>query len=205
MKRAEQPPWLALKLLRLLAPGDSGAPIVGDLVEEYRERAGASPAAASRWFWKQVLTSAWPLTCCWLSGSRSGRWLTATLLAGLLYTWIVCWDSWLARTGAWWVAQGRGADNLALVRLVYFNVFLCGAALGGALASRIGWLPDQSFRSNCLRLLLPLAIILLWVLVDRLRSPATQAAWVYLACRTVLTLPAVLLGASLATGLRRRP
>lgn len=205
MKRAGQPPRLAVALLRLLAPGESRAPILGDLLEEYSQRAARSPRSAGRWYWRQVLGSAWPLTLNRLSSTTGGRWMTAGLLAVFLYTWIVCWDIWVARTGAGWAAQGAGPDDLVLVRLVYFHVFLAGAALGGALVSRIGWLRDQSFRSNSMRLLLPLTAILLWVLVDRLQAPAAQGAWLYLVCRSVLTLPAVLLGAALATGWRDRP
>jgi predicted permease len=50
-----QPPRLALRLLAWRLSADWHDFVVGDLQEEFRARATASPAAARRWFWRQTL------------------------------------------------------------------------------------------------------------------------------------------------------
>ncbi|MEM9182325.1 MAG: permease prefix domain 2-containing transporter [Pseudomonadota bacterium] len=194
MRPRHQPPRLAVMLLRWLAPPDVRGAMLGDLAEEYQLHARRSRAAADRWFWRQVAGSAAPLTTVWLSDSVTGRWLVAGLLAALLYVWLVAWDIWVARTGAGWAAQGTGPENLLMVRLVYFQLYLCGAAIGGAMACLAARPIRQPFRASSVRLLVPLCAILLWVLANRLQTPAGQTAWAYLASRTLLTVPAVMLG-----------
>ena len=66
-------------LLTLLLPKKARCPLLGDLAEEYqevREQFGERPA--DLWFYKQVLTSLWPML------QTTGRTLTKWGLVGLL-------------------------------------------------------------------------------------------------------------------------
>jgi putative ABC transport system permease protein len=55
------PPRLAVRLLAARLPGSWRDFVLGDLEEEFRARAAASPAAARRWYWRQTLRClAWP-------------------------------------------------------------------------------------------------------------------------------------------------
>ena len=53
-------PWLPLRILeRTLLPAEREA-VLGDIIEEYRLRAGGSEGRATRWIWRQALTSIAP-------------------------------------------------------------------------------------------------------------------------------------------------
>ncbi|HET7617019.1 MAG TPA: permease prefix domain 2-containing transporter [Vicinamibacterales bacterium] len=49
------PPRLAVRLLVLRLPAEWRDFVLGDLEEEFRTRAAASPASARRWFWRQTI------------------------------------------------------------------------------------------------------------------------------------------------------
>ena len=77
--KLDQAPRLGVWLVGLFADGEEREQMVGDLVEEYRERsAGAGPTAARRWYWRQVFGS-----LPYLVGSqfRTSPWRIASAVA----------------------------------------------------------------------------------------------------------------------------
>ena len=75
-----EPPQKAVYLLYFFLPKKNRVALLGDLGEEYKEvnaRFGAKPANV--WFWKQVLTSLWPLFSVWCKKplASMSKWLLA--------------------------------------------------------------------------------------------------------------------------------
>lgn len=80
---SSKPPSNAVYLLYLFLPKKNRVALLGDLEEEYKEvyaRFGAK--SANIWFWKQVLTSLWPLFSVWCKKPLTSvsKWLEGTLV-----------------------------------------------------------------------------------------------------------------------------
>lgn len=71
------PPACAEKLLYLFLPNRMRKPLIGDLEEEFRTEIAPKFGArfARVWYWKQVLSSLWPLLCRRLIKLASLAWL----------------------------------------------------------------------------------------------------------------------------------
>jgi hypothetical protein len=72
-----RPPFKAEYLLHLILPKEERAPVIGDLIEEYRyiqRRFGRRHA--NIWFYKQVITSVWPFVRFTLARIAAFVWLS---------------------------------------------------------------------------------------------------------------------------------
>jgi hypothetical protein len=81
-----QPPRLAAWLVDLFCPANQAESILGDLNEEFSDRAGVSGASgACRWYWRQSTKTIADFAAAAFSSAPS--WLAAAVLLGLLLSW----------------------------------------------------------------------------------------------------------------------
>ena len=161
------PPRLAEMVLETLLPSDEHDALIGDLHEEYALRASVSGAAASRWYWSQVLRSSPSIV--WRQ-CRHGRWISNVAIGIAAYIVVGA----LNAAGAWLIARWAG-EALMTNYATTAAVALTAIAAGAHLASRIR--PSAGHIVGCLAAIV--AVLMLVFPVDA--SPAWyQMAFVVL-------------------------
>lgn len=89
MKQLAPPPRLAIKLLNVLVPSDLRDILVGDLNEEFWQRASIQPRDAALWFWRQALMTSAHYVSNYLVSENLLRKLVLLVTALLLPTLLV--------------------------------------------------------------------------------------------------------------------
>lgn len=134
LERPEEPPSLALALLRAATAKQMRDALIGDLVEQYDDRATTGSSGANAWFWRQTLFSAPPLLLMRMNSSAAGKagLLIALVLGAIVFT--RYWDLLVARNAAQQFYQIVKPEGFTPARIVYFGVQAFGYALAGAAA-----------------------------------------------------------------------
>ena len=197
------PPAAATTLLRVFAPKDLVDACLGDLQEGFERRARTAPAAARRWYWRQVLTSArwFSVDAATASQTMRAAALFTTSLLGFLV--LRFWDMAVAREIAQTLAQDAGGLPLFAIRVAYFATYLIGAVLAGGLVARLLFRGEDRFTRNVVARLGPLCALLVAILVMRLLQADDTTPVAYLILRTTLGVAALIGGAGLVAAWRR--
>jgi hypothetical protein len=139
-----QPPRMAVWLVDLFASEDQDAPILGDLLEEFRAVALHSGVAPARsWYWRQVGKTLVQL----IAGQfRIAPWsITAPVLASVLLWWLAELGMWAVLSKSWRFPQF--VEWPEVLRLGWFLLHRNGAVIwliyvlipNATLAMLIGW------------------------------------------------------------------
>jgi len=197
VSREPRPPAIAKALVSRLTPQTHRSCLLGDLAEGYAHRLSRSEADARTWYWRQALRSMPPLAGLRLrsEGARSvGLILLVTAIAWLMMD---CWDIYVARQSAGFLASRPDAPDLIVVRTVYFVVQAIGFALAGAGIARFAFRRKWLLGRNLLYGIGPTAGVLL---VAALIGALNTEQYLYFAWRAGLAVAALIGGAYLMYG-----
>ncbi len=126
-----RPPGLAQAILRLSSGIEFRDAMLGDLEEEFAQRAASNAQSARAWYFSQVLSSATPLVQQRVGRSAILSTILIVVLTVLAYVCVNAWDVSVARTAARAVARFfRTAPPIPFARLTYVaaQMFVVGAA-----------------------------------------------------------------------------
>lgn len=119
-----RPPALACWILESVVPSPSPDAMVGDLIEEYADRAADDRVAAARWFWSQTLRS---LPFLILSALRT-EWLLNLSVAVITYLLLEVLKAGVNGALSGWVTQPTTWIFVAPITFVTLNA-ISGVAI----------------------------------------------------------------------------
>jgi len=132
-----RPPAVAASLLAACLPPSLRDPVLGDLEERFGEHAGGRPAAARRWYRRQVARSLWPAVTASVGGRGLLR-LCAALLVGFAVLWSVGNVSLFVTRSAWVLVFSTPPRAEAASLATYIAALLPAVALAGWSSARVG-------------------------------------------------------------------
>jgi hypothetical protein len=169
------PPRMALSLLRMLVPTDQLDAAVGDLVEEFSDRAGRSDfVTARRWFWRQT----WKTIAHFLLGQfrETPGATAATIMSALLLLYYSMVPANLAIRAI--LATCNPYDYVNATAFWFFFTIPIGAILTPLL---IGWLTSAISKGRETAVLLSVSVIgavpFAWWWFRIFSTPPGQLPW----------------------------
>ena len=196
-----EPPVAAERLLALLARPEERPVLLGDMREEFAEHLASSRAIARAWYWRQAVAS-FPHLMYLRLQSDTVRQLGLMLLAvPTAFLMITLWDIYVARVSARSFAAASQDLSLLAVRTVYFIVQLTGVALAGAMIAVLTFRKAVSLGHNLLYRIVPALMLILGPSLVRLLFADETYPTIYGMLRIGLTIPVLVLGASVAAWL----
>ncbi|MEM8982766.1 MAG: hypothetical protein AAGC71_07045 [Pseudomonadota bacterium] len=201
MNRSAQPPWLAVMLIRLLAPKVDREVILGDLAETFLATAEANPAQARADYWRDVARSAPYLALSRVRHWSAVRRVALAVVGALLIT--TLWDYGVSRNTAYWLATRTEPLPLITIRSLYFVLFGLGSVLAGLWAGALLIRRNDSLATLLVQRLLPVTLLIVGCSLA-LMIATTSAAAPYVITKTLVAVATILLGASIVVPRRRR-
>ena len=124
------PPRAAAWIVSITSGDGDRASVLGDLEEEFSERAVVSARSASVWYWRQALASALPLTARNLQRQAPLLFVWSLLVAGAVVG-LKAWDVWVAQGAAWRLAGPLSLEGVTAIRALYLVVLAAGFFVAG--------------------------------------------------------------------------
>ena len=197
-----KPPAIAQGAISLFAMPEYRDDILGDLHEEFTQRADLSVSTAQRWYWAEVFYSVPSLVVRRMQHIGTVRIgvLVVACLAALVA--IDIWDIHVARRTAYLLASSPDAPSLFVTRAAYFLMFAIGTSIAGAVSAVIGFRKDKTFRANVSVTLLPVFLILTSMIIVSLAIKGTENWLSYFLIRSGLMIPSLLFGGAIVRKLQ---
>lgn len=201
INRAAFPPRLAYSLLRFATAPANRPALLGDLHEQFLHRTTTSPRAARAWYWKQAVRSLPHIAWSRLrspKGKNIALLILTTVFAVIMTS---IWDRHISRASVQYIAAQPNAPSLLVMRSLYFAVQSVGIGLAGSIIAGLTFDKNSSFVKNVFYRLGPTLLLFLTVSTISLSSREGGFPALYLAIRIGLAIPALLVGARLASQL----